>query len=199
MPEKLTALEAVRAVRSTRPEWSEAFVAFAPWLLDRETEFEGGHWGDFRFVRWEKVPGDAGGLTKFGIDQRSHPSANIYGLTVADALEIYWHSYWCAVAADTLPEGYREIIVDTRVNGGDPVRTVQRGLNKIGAGLRVDGDLGRETHKAMLRYGKRGWKVCIDVRRDRFFRLAKTPEHRKFLNGWLARMDLLERYITTSF
>ena len=51
----------------------------------------------------EHDPDDPGGLTKFGIDQRSHPHLNIAKLTKPDAIGVYHRDYWLPVRAHELP------------------------------------------------------------------------------------------------
>lgn len=195
MSAKLTALDCVRAAHARNPQWAARWLAFAPWLLDAETEFQKGHDGDYLFARSEKVAGDAGGLTKFGIDQRSHPSVNIERLTPVDALEIYRIEYWAPSLADELPFGYGEFDCDVKVNGGDGRVMMQRGLNALGAGLKVDGNIGRLSLGAMQRYGLPGVWAAMDQRRARYVRLSKTRNRGKFLKGWLNRCDSLEAWM----
>jgi lysozyme family protein len=47
--------------------------------------FKDGHDGDFAFAIAERDPDDPGGLTKFGIDQRSHPTVDINALRLEQA------------------------------------------------------------------------------------------------------------------
>lgn len=39
-------------------------------------------------------PADPGGLTKYGISQRSYPDLDIRNLSIEDAKEIYFRDYW---------------------------------------------------------------------------------------------------------
>ena len=175
--------------------WTERFIAFAPWLLDRETVFKRGHSGDYEFATHEDDPRDPGGRTKFGIDQRSHRSTDIAALTVADALAIYWSSYWLPSLADHCPAGYGEIVCDIRVNGGNAWRIVQRGLNDAGAKLVADGVYGRQTAAAMLQIGHAGlWPVLN--RREAYYReLAVKRRMGWALKGWLNRNNSLRRLV----
>src|SRR5512140_3051467 len=52
---------------------SPAFQRAIDFVLPHEEAFAPGHHGDERYVVAEKSKGDAGGLTKYGIDQKSHP------------------------------------------------------------------------------------------------------------------------------
>lgn len=192
---KLTAKDCIHIGTSMNPHWTARFREFAAWVLDRETVFQKGHYGDYQFAVCEKVSGDAGGLTKFGIDQRSHPSTNIKDLNARQAVEIYWWKYWVKSGAGSFPWGYGEILCDTKINGGDGPRLLQQGLQDLGADLEVDGDIGEITVQAMRRYGRDGWEAFIKRRETRYRRLALTQSRSKFLEGWLNRMKLLRQYI----
>lgn len=54
----------------------DTFQRAVTWIL----KAEGGESND---------PADPGGLTKYGISQRAHPTVNISALTENDAIEIY--------------------------------------------------------------------------------------------------------------
>lgn len=195
MSAKLTAADCVNAGFAMNPHWTPRFMHFAAWVLDRETVFLKGHHGDYQFAAWENVSGDAGGTTKFGIDQRSHPSRRIQELNSREAVEIYWWSYWVKSNAAHYPFGYGEILCDTKINGGDGPRLLQQGLQDLGADLEVDGEIGEITVKAMMRFGRAGWEAFIKRREARYRRLARTASRAKFLAGWLDRMRLLRQYI----
>lgn len=192
---KLTAKDCIDAGAALNPHWTPRFKAFAAWVLDRETVFKRGAWGDYRQAIWEKVSGDAGGVTKFGIDQRSHPSCKVEYLNAREAVEIYWWSYWVASCAGSYPFGYGEILCDVRINGGNGPKLLQAALNDCGAKLKVDGVIGLCTVEAMERYRGIGWEPFIKRRETRYRLLAKKASMAKFLDGWLDRMRLLRKYI----
>lgn len=170
-------------------------MRFAAWVLDRETTFKRGRWGDYSAAIWEDVSGDAGGVTKFGIDQRSHPSTNIKELNAREAVEIYWWKYWVKSGAGHFPFGFGEILCDTRINGGDGPRMLQRALKDCGAVLNVDGEIGELTVRAMGRIGRPGWEAFIQRREARYRLLARKASMAKFLPGWLDRMKLLRSFL----
>src|SRR5438045_9670795 len=64
----------------------------------------------------EDDPDDPGGLTKYGIDQRSHPNVEIQSLTADEAKDIYYNDYYLGSGADKLPDGIRTLLLDGRVN-----------------------------------------------------------------------------------
>ena len=159
-------------------------------LLPHETVFRRGHDGDYKFAITENVPGDSGGLTKFGIDQTSHPGTNIAALTVDAARDIYFLEDWVAIGAEHMPPGYGEVLADIHINGGDPSKELQSALNIIlpaNKQLTVDGIIGVQTMQAMLDEGKAGLLEFLHVREDHYRELAQKPRLAKFLDGWLTR------------
>jgi hypothetical protein len=66
----------------------------------------------------EASPGDPGGLTKWGISQRSHPNLDIANLTREQAIEIYRTEYWDRLRCDRLPARFDVAMFDTAVNVG---------------------------------------------------------------------------------
>jgi lysozyme family protein len=198
-------------------EMSEAFNKAIAFILPHEEEFARGHWGDENFVIVENVPGDAGGLTKYGIDARSHPGINIANLTRDKAIAIY-DDEWNWRNLDALPEKLAIALFDVWVNGGYPVKWLQIAINKVGFGspmqwarigtnnsggtlfylpLTIDGDLGPKTlaaaaacdQAAVLRY-------FIAEREARFVAIAaNNPQDRQFLPGWKARDLDLTKYL----
>ena len=64
-------------------------------------------------------PNDRGGLTKYGISQRSYPNEDIRNLTEQRAKEIYKRDYWDKVNGDNIQsQQVAENIFDTAVNMG---------------------------------------------------------------------------------
>lgn len=63
-------------------------------------------------------PHDPGGLTKYGISQRSYPDVDILRLTLDDATAIYRRDYWDKIRGDELPAGIDLLVFDSAVNQG---------------------------------------------------------------------------------
>jgi lysozyme family protein len=175
------------------------FLAACDFALKWETVFAKGHDGDFAFAIAEHDPDDPGGLTKFGIDQRSHQSVDIKALTLEQAKQIYFSSYWLPCGADHMPPGYGEVLFDIKVNGGNGPRMLQQALNKLlpdNEKLTVDGIIGARTLQAMNDEGKAGLLVFLQLRENRYRELAREkPQMAKFLNGWLARNRDLKIFV----
>jgi lysozyme family protein len=172
---------------------------FRDFYLPHETVFARGHSGDYAYARSENVDGDAGGLTKFGIDQRSHPKVDIERLTLDQAERITFLEDWCGVCAEQLPAGWGEALTDIKVNGGHGAVMAQEALNSIlppAEQLTVDGVIGLHTHAAMEQEGKAGLLALLACRESYYRELAKRkPSNAKFLEGWLNRNNDLRAFV----
>ena len=176
--------------------YSLAFLKAIAFVLPHEEQFARGHWGDENFVVTENVPGDGGGLTKWGIDAKSHPGVDIPNLNRSQAIGIY-HDEWKWRNLDALPIKLAIALFDVWVNGGFAVKWLQIALNKIaGANLVVDGDLGAKTLAAAAGCDQN--KIVsyfIDERDARFERLAQRPSQQQFREGWEDRDRDLREYL----
>jgi lysozyme family protein len=166
-------------------------------VFPHECEFTRGHHGDMNHVRWEDVEGDGGGVTKYGIDQRSHPDIDIKNLTEEQAREIYWLKYWLAAEADAMPPGWGEVLADIRINGGNGPMMAQRAINALGRipPLALDGKIGPVSIEAMKQAGPEGLKRLLWFRDSRYRTLASKPGQIRFLQGWLNRDNDLRAYL----
>jgi len=173
-------------------------------VLHHECVYAPGHEGDSQFVVSENVPGDTGGLTKFGIDAASHPGVDIGGLTLDEATALYHDGEWAGCRCDDLPEGIDTAAFDCAVNNGTIVAGLlfQRALLACGFGVVVDGEMGPATVRAATaccvqrRQDLMG--ELLQLRRNRYVDIVlHHPADEKFLKGWLARVDDLERFLNS--
>ena len=119
----------------------------------------------------EKVPGDDGLETKYGIDKRSHPKEDIRNLTEKRATEIYKAEYWDKYDCEKLPYPLGECYFDACVNCGSGQ------ANKFLA--LADGNAEKFNRERVGFYE----------------RLAKQkPRMKKFLKGWKNRVAALNRF-----
>lgn len=134
-------------------------------------------------------PNDPGGLTKYGISQRSYPNVDIKALTLDEAKSIYKRDYWNAVQMEHLPEGIRFDLFDMAVNSGvsQAVKTLQRA---VGAG--EDGKLGPVTIAAVRDLSDAQVVARFNGARLMFMTNLMTWQH--FGKGWARRIaaNLLE-------
>lgn len=178
----------------------ENFKAALKFVMDHECVFAHGHFGDYAYVISENVPGDSGGLTKFGIDQASHPNVNINKLDYSGAAAIYHNEEWTKCRCDELPNGYDIAVFDIAVNNGQgtAAKLLQLSLNRAGADpqLVVDGFIGAKTIAAAQAIGEKGLATLLHFRAQRYFDIVHAnPSKKKFLNGWIDRNNDLSRAV----
>jgi len=163
-------------------------------VLPHEEAFAPGHQGDERYVVAQRAKGDTGGLTKYGIDQKSHPGVDIAHLSKEQAVAMY-HKTWTDHDLDKVPDKVGIAMFDAYVNGGYPVAWLQNALHD--QGVAPTGKLDPQTIAAAKNTDQN--KVVddiIDQRDDRYERLAKKyPNDRRFLEGWKNRDDDLRAYL----
>ena len=160
------------------------FDAFVRYVLQRETSRDKA--GN---VITEHDPRDAGGATRYGIDQRSHPHVNVDKLTEAEAIAIYFAGDWTATKAEQLPEPIGELVTDIHIVGGHGTTWLQQCLNAGGMDLKTDGYMGPFTLAAAKACDVQRVTSCILGKRDLYYEaLARNiPSDHPFLGGWLNR------------
>ncbi len=156
------------------PVQVDRFAAFMPWILQWETVFLKGHYGDDKYVRVERDPDDPGGTTKYGIDYRSHPHVDIANLTKDQATDLY-HTEWIKADCAAMPSKYGEVYFNARVN--------------CGSGRAYALSAAAPTDPAQY----------IQAQRDFYARLAEArPVDVKYLKGWDNRLDDLVKWLHIS-
>jgi len=128
-------------------------------------------------------PADPGGLTKFGISQRSYPSEDIRNLTLERAQEIYQRDYWAPLKADQLPNALALCLFDMAVNAGvgQAVRTLQKAIE-----VHVDGIMGPGTLGKALSLPEKILVAYMQAERVLF--LVSLPTFKEFGRGWTRRV-----------
>ena len=165
--------------------------------LSWETVFQTGHQDDYNFVHTEDVPGDGGGLTRYGIDATDHPNVHVSSLTLAQALAIYHGGEWTAIRGDSLPPDLALVTFDAAVNCG--VEHAAKWL-QMAVGLTesdVDGKIGPQTIAAAEAATDEAAATIADSYRSSYYNeLAdEYPRDEQFENGWLNRTSALEQAI----
>lgn len=168
-------------------------------VFEHECVFKKGHWDDMDFVCSENHSKDPGGLTKYGIDQRSHPNVDIENLTEAQAAEIYRKEYWERHHCDQLNWPLCLVHFDNCVNmgAGQATKLLQRVC-----GAHDDGAWGPNTKAAVVaackvRSSDVVAKQVVELKR-KFYKdlVIKNPEqYAEFEDGWLNRTNDLEEAI----
>lgn len=145
-------------------------------------------------------PDDRGGRTAYGISAAAHPDVDLETLDPAGVVKIARESYWQPCGADRLAERApctAIALADWAFHSGvtRPVRSLQRWLDVL-----PDGRFGPQTLAGTLqsvdRIGDSGLAWTLNARRRTSLKaIAEAPGQAKFLRGWLARVDDLDRLL----
>lgn len=157
-------------------------------------------------------PADRGGRTNLGVTEGTLARARIDGLASTKSVDsltrdvvaaIYRAYYWNTCRCGELPAPIDLAVFDASVHMGPSAgsRQLQRALNLLGADppLSEDGIVGPRTVEAALRLpGKwrlRAARIAVAVRSAALLDIAaRSVTQRRFLAGWLNRLDrILER------
>jgi lysozyme family protein len=140
-----------------------------------------------------RVTRDSGGLTRWGICQRSYPAEDIANLSLERAKEIYRRDFWERHRLDQLTSNtIAAKVLDNVVNmGGFGIKMLQRAVNRVESGTTVaeDGGMGPVTIAAANACTPDALLAAIcDCDEARYRGLvAARPEWGIYLNGWLNR------------
>jgi type VI secretion system secreted protein VgrG len=162
-------------------------------------------------AKWEggyvNDPADRGGETIFGISRRAHPHWAGWKMVDAgdrdsealkrDAEKLYRMSYWGPILGDQYPsQKLATLVYQAAVNCGvsTAVRWLQKSLNANGANLKEDGKAGNHTLHAIHEADRESAtsKVVEDFKafqKAHYYELANKPDQRRFLIGWLNRVN----------
>ncbi len=133
-------------------------------------------------------PKDKGGLTKFGISQRSYPKVDIRALTKGQAKAIYKADYWDKIRGDDIKsQMIAENIFDTAVNMGSKTaaRLVQESLQIA----KPDGIIGPKSLEAINGQSEREFLSAFTLGKiGRYVEICvKDKTQERFLLGWIRR------------
>jgi lysozyme family protein len=157
--------------------------------FEKTLKFEGGYAND---------PDDHGGKTMYGITEavaRAHGyKGAMRDLSLELAKKIYKSDYWEPNQLDRFPQTLAENIFDCGVNCG--VRTAAKMLQQL-VRVKADGIIGPATLAAtedlLWDFGEHELVLAyLLAREDRYYNICRAnPSQKKFLSGWLARIDKL--------
>lgn len=151
---------------------------------------------------------DAGGATNFGVTIHTLQAFRGAAVSVADvrnmsydeAKKIFFANYWSPLKCGAMPGALALAVYNCGVHCGikGSAEFLQRALNARGASLKVDGDIGPDTLKALMRDSDMAEvaKGVIDLYEDR---LKANPHFDHFGKGFLARVAALRRTVTLWF
>jgi lysozyme family protein len=129
------------------------------------------------------APNDPGGLTNFGLSQRSYPNVDIRNLTVAEATAIYLKDFWKFGGINNQDVATK--LFDSYVN-------MEHAAIKIAQGIAVvteDGVYGPGTEAAINNISPTAFLMQYRTALEQHYLdiVAKNPSEAEFLNGWLRR------------
>jgi len=156
-------------------------------LFDRAFEIVIGHEGSL-----SNNSVDPGGLTKYGISQRSYPDEDIAGLTLDRAKDLFYVDYWLPLQAFELPDDIAIMLFDMAVNmgRGNAVVCLQRAV-----GVKDDGLLGPVTRAALK--AKYGPQLLEEVTVERVMYYTSLETFKTFGLGWVRRSIRLLGQLTS--
>ncbi|WP_141732397.1 glycoside hydrolase family 108 protein [Oligoflexus tunisiensis] len=136
-------------------------------------------------------PNDPGGLTKYGISLGAHPElgpVGIRNLTEEQAIGIYRSKYWIPLKLSRFSPRLALPLFDAAVNHGPRKagELLQMALNRLGAGLVVDGIIGGKTVAVAKSYAPRRVLVAFLTERLRFYQGLEN--FNVFGLGWQKRI-----------
>jgi lysozyme family protein len=142
------------------------------WAILQSPDFEDG-------AKTVNIPGDPGGVTKWGFAQNYNQDINVLDLTEDQAKERFRTHYWDAVRADELPKELAFAMADSAFHQGPPVaiKQLQRAL-----GIKVDGIMGVETMQAVSRLDPHHTAMSALGRRIEAYANSSSPFKIGFYN-----------------
>ena len=150
---------------------------------------------------------DKGGKTKYGITEEDAREFGYKGdmqdLTKDFAKNIYLKKYYLGNKLDKVINNKVALSVcDFIATGGAwGSKKAQAALNELGFDLRVDGILGEKSLAALNEVDEAKFLEKYHDLQRRYYRVlaANKPSQKKFLTGWLNRVDRKENYLKEMF
>lgn len=137
-------------------------------------------------------PADPGGVTKYGISQRSYPDLDIRNLAREQAIAIYRRDWWDRYGYGRISDpGVATKVLDMAVHMGPQTahRILQQALIWIGHRVTLDGVIGPETIAATN--AAKPVRLLDALRYLSAMHYYQIVRHNRamerFLVGWLAR------------
>ena len=165
-------------------------------VLQHETVYAKGHYGDLDYAIVEDEEGDSGGRTKFGLDSASHPELNLDTLTVEEAALVYKREYWERSHCYELPWPLSQIQFDGAVNTGvgQQMKFLQRSVGVIAYGA-WGPNTSRATGNKISEIGLKALCILVCDQKEAFYKnlVEKKPHLTRFLKGWLNRLNDLRK------
>ena len=146
-----------------------------------------------RMCGYGNIPGDSGGVTKYGVAQHDNPNVDVANLTLDGAMQIYWSQYWLTCCGDKIPTPMSIIHFDAAVNNG-----VGRACKFLqgAVGATQDGHVGPITLAAVNAADQSTVINNLCTARTAYYQriVANDPTQAQFLSGWLRRVTEVAQY-----
>ena len=129
-------------------------------------------------------PNDPGGLTKWGISQRSYPDVDIRNLTMDDAKAIYRRDFWNVNLSNRLPAWCRFDLFDASVHSGpnQAMKWLQFAVGEL-----QDGHIGPRTIDAAHQI-EHPYAALLRFNAARLLFMSKRKNWNHHGKGWAIRM-----------
>jgi len=162
------------------------------WNLDAPGARDG---TNARACGYTNTPGDAGGLTKYGISQVENPDVDVANLDWDGACAVYYKKYWLTGHCDKLPGRVAALQFDGNVNNGvgTSAKFLQRALGVTDDGAIGPGTLAAATAADPIDLCN---KIC-DQRTAHYQEVvAAHPEDAQWMPGWTRRTEEMRTFTT---
>lgn len=165
---------------------SARFLAFVSQTIAFET-------GGDKSGAYTNDPKDAGGETKWGISKKAHPQLNIKALTYSQAVDIYKTQYWNDLYDYLLSDMVAFKLFDMGILMGTKraVSLLQKAVKSQGFTIALDGNFGVISLTAVNNLKPELLYDEYINNLEKYFRriVFLKPTNRRFLTGWLKRLD----------
>lgn len=150
------------------------------------------------------IPGDKGGPTKFGVTLNTYrqffgmekTAEDLKNMSMREWKYIFIYGFWGPVKADSIEnQSLATLIMDCCYMSGrkTSIKKIQRCLG----GLDVDGIVGPKTLRVLNDFPEDCFYKIYQMRLNWFKAIVeKDPTQKKFLRGWLNRLNSV-KYIPT--
>ncbi len=135
---------------------------------------------------------DKGGLTKYGISQKSYPHLDIANLTKEQALDIfetdYWNKYLIGLITSQLIANQLFVLI-VNIGGYKAIKIIQLAVARRGMKIAIDGVIGRETIEAINMCNPFSLSESMRVAECNYYLdiVDSDPSQDIFFKGWIRR------------
>ncbi|MBN1281871.1 MAG: hypothetical protein JW985_02780 [Alphaproteobacteria bacterium] len=134
-------------------------------------------------------PFDSGGETKYGVSKNNNPDIDVKNITRSDAENIAYQRYYKKYGIDRLPDGIRGDVfqVGWACGPGVAIKQLQSVL-----GVPKTGIIDDATINASQNYSSDLRGQYLTKHRNYLIGITeRNPTQRRFLNGWMNRVELI--------